>query len=116
MWYMYASVAKADTSVGCGERHVGTGLHIHTVEHGPAQKTPGVFQSLLTPEITDGIAADVDRALLWFMARTGIIRSARVGFECVGKHIEARIRSCHGWQRHRIQWVDDCERGPQVAV
>src|SRR5437867_12231986 len=98
MWYMYASVAKADTGVGCREGHIGAGIHIHAVEQSPAQVAPGIFQRLLAPEVTDRIAADVDRALLRFMSRACIIWSTCVRFERVGQYIEARIGSGHRWQ------------------
>src|SRR6266480_3489425 len=109
MWYVDPGVAKANPCVSCCEGHVGTGLHIHTFEYSSTQIAPCIFQGLLAPEITDWIAANVNRTLLRFMSRSGIIGSTRVGFERVGKHVEAWICSCHGWQRHCVQWVNDCE-------
>src|SRR6266566_7514943 len=97
VWYVDTGVAKANPCVGCCEGHVGTGLHIHTVEYSSTQIAPCIFQSLLAPEITDRIAADVNLALLRFMSRSGIIWPTGVRFERVCKHVEAWICSCHGW-------------------
>src|SRR5437764_8373175 len=97
MWYMDTGVAKANSCIGCCEGHISTGLDIHAIENSSTQIASGIFQSLLAPEIADGIAANVDRAFLRFMSRSCIIRSTGVGFERVCKHVEAWICSCHGW-------------------
>ena len=116
MRYVDTGVAKTYTGKGCCKCHVRSRLHIHAVEHSPAEIATQVFQRLLAPHITDGVTSDVDRTLIRFMLRTGIIRPARVGFERVGKHIEAWIGRCLRWKRDCIQWVDDGQSGTQVAV
>src|SRR6266480_4899200 len=116
MGHMDSCIAEADTSVGRCEGYIRSRLHIHAIEHSPAQIAPGVFQGLLAPQVTDGVASDVDRALIRLMPGPSIIRSAGVGFKRMGEYIEAWIRRCHGWQRHRVQRVNDRQRGTQVAM
>src|SRR6266516_2088872 len=116
MRYMDPCIAKADTSIGRCERHIRSRLHIHAIEHSPAQIAPGVFQGLLAPQVTDGVASDVDRALIRLMPWPSSIRSAGVGFKRVGEYVEAWIGRCHGWQRHGVQRVNDRQRGAQVAM
>src|SRR5450759_4627356 len=113
---MNASVAKANTGISCCERHVRSCLHIHTIEHSPAEIESQVFQRLLAPHIADRVAPDVDWPLIRFMLWSSIIWPACIGFERVGEYVEARIRSCHRRKRYCIQWVNDRHRRAQVAV
>src|SRR5215467_6944495 len=98
MRHMDSGIAKADASVGRCERHIRSRLYIHAIEHGTAQIAPGVFQGLLAPQVTDGVASDVNRALVRLMPGASIVRPARIRFERVGEHIEAWIGCCYRWQ------------------
>ena len=97
MWHVNACVAETDTGKSCRKRHVRPRLHIHAVEYSPAQVTASVLQRLLAPHVTDEIATDVDRTLFRFMPWTGVVRTARVGFEGMGKHIEAGVCRRQRW-------------------
>src|SRR2546421_7726107 len=78
VWDMDARVAKADSGVGCRERHIRARFHIHAVEYRASEIATQVLQRLLTPHVADGVAPNVDRALVGAMLRTSIIGSARV--------------------------------------
>src|SRR5947209_13075078 len=116
MWHVDASVTKANTGVGCREGHIGPCFHIHAIEDGPPKIASQVFQRLLTPQVADRIAANIDRALIWLVFGTSVVRSTCVGLECMGQYIEAWVGRRHWRQRHRIQWVDDRQSGTQVTV